>query len=373
MIKGSLPANAYLLSFFLFLVGQASHASFTASIISNIHNFSLKHRGKVSGALVGLFATSSGVFGIIYRHTFSKTHDVQGYLLFLAILCSTIAFIGAFLIRFIGPKVPDSVIKQSGSGSELEEVSDTVKVDEKEKQYNLLEKDNTDEETKEYSLESRSNPNYLDGKRDITGLQLLKTEEFWLLFIIYFFVAGTCLMFLNNIGSVGKANGKSSDLRTDLVIVFAACNLTGRSSFGLLSDLFSRKISRFWFLAISATIISITHLLYAFFTSDFYILATILTGVGYGGLVSTMVLLTSVRFGVRRFGLNFGMLAIASAAGSLSFGFLSGKLYDDHADEEDECYGEKCFRTAFILSAVFNAMCIGVILFLIHRSKRHTY
>ncbi|GAM25739.1 hypothetical protein SAMD00019534_089140, partial [Acytostelium subglobosum LB1] len=357
MLVDRFPSNPYLLSFFLFMVGQASHASFTAAIISNIHNFSLKHRGKISGGLVGLFATSSGMFGIIYRNTFGVHKDVQGYILFLSILCSIVSFLGAFLLRYI----EDLTASTSGTNNT---------------NYNLLTKEDVEESPilKEDTTDDANSPNYLDGKRDISGRNLLKTSEFWLMFTIYFFVAGCGLMFLNNIGSVGKSLNKKENLRTDLVIVFAACNLTGRSTFGLMSDLFSRKISRFWFLFFSATIISITHMFYAFHTDSLYIVATIFTGIGYGGLVSTMVLLTSLRFGVRNFGLNFGLLAIASAAGSLTFGYISGELYDSKADEtNDQCFGEQCFFHSFLLSAFCNAFAACIVLYLIFKSRRKSF
>lgn len=48
-----------------------------------------------------MFALSSGIFGIIYKSTFKKNNDVEGYLLFLAILLSSVAFISAFIVRVV--------------------------------------------------------------------------------------------------------------------------------------------------------------------------------------------------------------------------------------------------------------------------------
>eukprot|EP01133_Synstelium_polycarpum_P006595 gene6595-7659_t len=192
IVGGSLPGSVYLLSFFLFMVGQGSHASFTAAIICNIHNWPLKHRGKVSGALVGLFAISSGMFGVIYRTTFERHNDVVGYLLFLAIMLSVISFIGAFTIRKIGPKEDPAETRSTT--------------------YEPLMKEDEDTESAKESDNKIRGPNYLDGKRDISGLDLLRTSEFWMMFSIYFFGAGTGLMFLNNIGSISLAFDRPSNI-----------------------------------------------------------------------------------------------------------------------------------------------------------------
>lgn len=50
------------------------------------------------------------------------------------------------------------------------------------------------------------------GRRDISGLKLLKQWEFWLMWIIYFFAAGTSLMFLNNIAVMAQAFNRPSSI-----------------------------------------------------------------------------------------------------------------------------------------------------------------
>ncbi|KAK5580078.1 hypothetical protein RB653_000091 [Dictyostelium firmibasis] len=459
ILKGAILNNVYLLSFFLFLVGQASHATFTSAIVPNVHNYTIKHRGKIGGVLVGMFALSSGVFGIIYKSTFKKHNNVEGYLLFLAILLSSVALISAFIVRVVkvegveepeleddsdeenkDEKLKNSQFNQSSedltingstsitntnnnnnnsgdsgideengtssgsgsvnkSGSDLNSSSDSHAIHDdismqkkggklktllnnitnnnknilNSSSYKLLNKIEDFDEVAATGADSEveRNPNYLDGRRDISGLKLLKQWEFWLMWVIYFFAAGTSLMYLNNIAVMAQALDKPSSMHSDLVIIFACSNLTGRVGNGLLSDIISKKYSRFWCVVLSSLILSLTHLVIAFDLETLFYPATIITGIGYGGMVSIMVSLTSLRFGPRRFGINFGFLAISSASASLIFNTLSSKIYDDLSEHGKKCRGTHCFRTSFILSFVFNLACIFVGMFVIYKLRRN--
>ncbi|EGG14083.1 hypothetical protein DFA_11846 [Cavenderia fasciculata] len=380
VVQGALPSHPLLLSFFLFIVGQGSHASFTAAVVSNVYNFPLRHHGKISGLLVGFFAISSGIFSGIYKGTFKKHQDVDGYFMFLALLLASVSLVGAFLVRKIGTKQIEQSIQETSPTSSYELLRRS-KLIQSSSQSNLglgtttttTTTTATEMDQQPSSLEEdgiKLGPNYLDGKRDISGLELFKTLEFWLFVTIYFFGAGTSLMLLNNIGSIALSLGYKESIQSDLVIVFACSNLVGRLSFGLLSDLLSKRVSRFWFLVLSSLILTITHFVFAF-AKQVFVVVTILTGVGYGGLVSMMVSLATIRFGSRRFGLNFGLMALASAAGSLAFGYISGALYDSMADSQHQCYGIKCFRSSFLISVAFNGASIFVGLFLIYITKRN--
>eukprot|EP01113_Clastostelium_recurvatum_P046386 TRINITY_DN8122_c0_g1_i3.p1 TRINITY_DN8122_c0_g1~~TRINITY_DN8122_c0_g1_i3.p1 ORF type:complete len:720 (+),score=126.44 TRINITY_DN8122_c0_g1_i3:240-2162(+) len=109
-VSGRFPPNLALLSFFLFIVGQGSHGGFSAAIFANVQNFDTKHRGKVTGLMVGSFAMSSGMFSQIYNYGFSDK-GVSAYILMLAILLGCVMFIGSFLIRIIPP---DSAGRRDG-------------------------------------------------------------------------------------------------------------------------------------------------------------------------------------------------------------------------------------------------------------------
>ncbi|KAN0027641.1 hypothetical protein ACTFIU_010614 [Dictyostelium citrinum] len=419
IVKGHISSSVGLLCFFLFLIGQSSYATFTACVVANVHNYTIIHRGKISGVLCGMFALSAAVFSLIYKLFFED--DLGGYLLFMAILLSIVSLIATYIVRLVrieGVEEPEILEERN----EEDDENDKQKVKEKEEneidskqekplkvmkdeESNLGGSSNSigsDNKSKLYVLDGSSssvsstpsnssdsfqtsnelashsnsidtsNPNFLDGKRDVSGLKLLKMIEFWGLWIIYFFAGGLSIMFLNNIAIMAEAMKESDSMHSNLVIVFSLGNLFGRVGMGFLSDLVSKRISRFWCVVFSSLILTLTHLICAFELKPLLYPATLLTGIGYGAVVSIMVLLASFRFGPRRFGLNFGFLALSSASGSLIFSTVSSKIYDGLSENSDDgkCYGNHCFIVSFLLSFALNLLSVIIGLFLIYYTKK---
>ncbi|KAM9961070.1 hypothetical protein ACTFIW_010246 [Dictyostelium discoideum] len=421
LVKGHISSSVGLLAFFLFLIGQSSYGTFTACVVANVHNYTILHRGKISGILCGMFALSAAVFSLIYKIFFED--DLGGYLLFMAILLSIVSLIATYIVRLVrieGVEEPeilnhsnqdddDENDKQKQQQNENDEVKEKPLkiINSKDEESNLEGSDNkskfvldgsSSSISSSSSSSSNSNsteslpqpnsnstisshnqnsidtsiPNFLDGKRDITGLKLLKMIEFWGLWIIYFFAGGLSIMFLNNIAIMAEAMKESDSVHSNLVIVFSIGNLIGRVGMGFLSDLISKRFSRFWCVVLSSLILTVTHLICAFELRPLLYPATILTGIGYGGIVSIMVLLASFRFGPRRFGLNFGFLALSSASGSLIFSTVSSKIYDGLSENsvDGKCYGNHCFEVSFLLSFALNLLSVIIGLFLIYYTKK---
>ncbi|KAM9986988.1 hypothetical protein ACTFIY_011398 [Dictyostelium cf. discoideum] len=431
LVKGHISSSVGLLAFFLFLIGQSSYGTFTACVVANVHNYTILHRGKISGILCGMFALSAAVFSLIYKLFFED--DLGGYLLFMAILLSIVSLIATYIVRLVrieGVEEPeilnhsnnqddDENDKQKQKQKQQQNENDKINnekplkiINSKDEESNLEGSGNSigsDNKSKfvldgssssisssssSSSAPSESLPqpnsnstnlslhnqisidtsisNFLDGKRDISGFKLLKMIEFWGLWIIYFFAGGFSIMFLNNIAIMAEAMKESDSIQSNLVIVFSIGNLIGRVGMGFLSDIVSKRVSRFWCVVLSSLILTITHLICAFELKPLLYPATILTGIGYGGIVSIMVLLASFRFGPRRFGLNFGFLALSSASGSLIFSTVSSKIYDGLSENsvDGKCYGNHCFEVSFLLSFALNLLSVIIGLFLIYFTKK---
>ncbi|KAM9991261.1 hypothetical protein ACTFIZ_004678 [Dictyostelium cf. discoideum] len=427
IVKGHISSSVGLLSFFLFLIGQSSYATFTACVVANVHNYTILHRGKISGVLCGMFALSAAVFSLIYKLFFEE--DLGGYLLFMAILLSIVSLIATYIVRLVRiegveePEILDNGNKEdddeNGKQKQKQNENDEIKkekqlkiINSKDEESNLEGSSNSigsDSKSKLYVLDGSSSsissssssshsasseslpqpnsitttsyiqnsidtsiPNFLDGKRDVSGLKLLKMVEFWGLWIIYFFAGGLSIMFLNNIAIMAEAMGESDSVHSNLVIVFSIGNLIGRVGMGFLSDLISKRVSRFWCVVLASLILTLTHLICAFELKPLLYPATILTGIGYGAMVSIMVLLASFRFGPRRFGLNFGFLALSSASGSLIFSTVSSKIYDGLSENsiDGKCYGNHCFEVSFLLSFALNLLSVIIGLLLIYYTKK---
>jgi len=121
---------------------------------------------------------------------------------------------------------------------------------------------------------------------------------------------------------------------------------------GMLSDSFLRKFSRTAWLCVVAALMALTQALY--FAANIPMIFGIIAihGLAYGGNYAVIPTLTSEFFGLKHFGANYGLIAMAPALGSqLISTILAGYLYDHFEQDsyvtvggEKHCLGRQCYR-----------------------------
>jgi nitrate/nitrite transporter NarK len=140
---------------------------------------------------------------------------------------------------------------------------------------------------------------------------------FWLLWLIYFAGAGAGLMVIASIsGMAKKTMGEAAFIA---VAVMAIENASGRIGAGLLSDKIGRRWTLFLVLLFQAGLmmaaIPVTH------STDGakYIIVVVasLIGFNYGANLSLFPSYAKDLWGLKNFGLNYGILFTAWGAGSL--------------------------------------------------------
>jgi len=164
--------------------------------------------------------------------------------------------------------------------------------------------------------------------------EMLKTPQFYMLWVMFALASSAGLMIIGSISliAVQQASFEAGFL---LVVLLAIFNAAGRIGGGMLSD----KIGRLRTLQIMITLQGINMLLFAFYSTPFTIaLGTAAAGVAYGSLLSLFPSITSDYYGLKNFGLNYGILytawgvsgaigpviasAIADATGSFNMAYL---------------------------------------------------
>ncbi len=147
--------------------------------------------------------------------------------------------------------------------------------------------------------------------------EILRTPSFWLLWLMYFAGAGAGLMVISGIAGIAKtALGKESAFIA--VAAMAIGNAGGRVAAGMLSD----KIGRSWTLMIVLLFqavlllaaIPVTH------STDgkiAIVLVATMIGFNYGANLSLFPSFAKDLWGLKNFGLNYGILFTAWGAGSL--------------------------------------------------------
>jgi MFS family permease len=90
-------SNVWFLVLCALLWGMGSGLSYTVALATNLMNFDAKDRGRIVGLLVCFFGLSSGVFVQLLRGFFGAgtVRGATNFVLFLAIVCSTVPFISS--------------------------------------------------------------------------------------------------------------------------------------------------------------------------------------------------------------------------------------------------------------------------------------
>ena len=133
----------------------------------------------------------------------------------------------------------------------------------------------------------------------------------------------------NSLASVGTLPQKRVQLsRVVFVVIF--CLICSIGQVVLASGVVQNHAERFWM--VSASI-----------------------GAGYGAIFSLTPIIVSVVWGVENFGTNWGIVAMAPAAGAAVWGLIYSAVYSsavmrmteddspmDPVDDERKCYGSRC-------------------------------
>lgn len=139
---------------------------------------------------------------------------------------------------------------------------------------------------------------------NIGGVQLLKSKQFYLLWMIYLLSATAGLMLIAHMASIAgtQAAWKAGFI---LVVVLSAFNALGRIVIGSLSDKIGTKKAMVLVFLIQA----LNMFLFASYQNiPMLIAGAAIAGLVYGSLFSLMPSITADFFGIKNLGVNYGMV-----------------------------------------------------------------
>ena len=142
---------------------------------------------------------------------------------------------------------------------------------------------------------------------DIRWKAMLKTPQFYYMWLMFAFASSAGLMVIGNITSIALTQASISE-SAYLVGIIAIFNCLGRMGGGVLSD----KIGGIKTLMIAFLLQGGNMLMFASYSTEFgLIIGSILAGVGYGVLLSVFPSLTAEFYGLKNYGTNYGVLYTA--------------------------------------------------------------
>jgi OFA family oxalate/formate antiporter-like MFS transporter len=178
-------------------------------------------------------------------------------------------------------------------------------------------------------------------KDNFTPGEMLSTPQFYLMWFMFACGSGAGLMVIAKLAAIVKTQA-AIDLGYLLVAVLAIGNGAGRIAAGMLSDKIGRKGTLFICFVVQAVAIILLSM-----TKQGTLLATVpvlsllsaLIGANYGANLCLFPSLTKDYYGLKNFGVNYGLVFTSWGVGGFMLAFLAGKMYDIHKSFSYAYYG----------------------------------
>jgi MFS transporter, OFA family, oxalate/formate antiporter len=178
-------------------------------------------------------------------------------------------------------------------------------------------------------------------KDNWSPVEMLKSPQFYLMWFMYAFGAGAGLMIISKLATIAVTQA-NIQLGFLLVAILAIGNGAGRIIAGILSDKIGRKTTLFLVFIIQAVAIFLLSI-----TREGNLLAQVpvmailsaLVGMNYGANLSLFPALTKDYYGLKNFGINYGLVFTSWGVGGFMLSFLAGKMYDIYKTFSFAYYG----------------------------------
>jgi OFA family oxalate/formate antiporter-like MFS transporter len=167
-------------------------------------------------------------------------------------------------------------------------------------------------------------------KEEFLPKEMLKTAQFYMLWFMYACGAGAGLMIISKLAAIAGQEKIGIQLGFVLVAVLAVGNGGGRIVAGILSDKIGRKATMlicFISQAIFIFILSLASKENALGTVGVMALISALIGANYGANLSLFPSITKDYYGIKNFGMNYGLVFTAWGVGGFMLAKLAGAMY----------------------------------------------
>jgi len=191
---------------------------------------------------------------------------------------------------------------------------------------------------------------------DFTPGQIVRQPGFWLLWLIYFIGAGAGLMVISSVS--GMAKKTMGDQAFIAVAVMAMGNAAGRILAGLLSDRIGRRWTLMLVLLVQAALMFIAIPVTATAEGAKFIIVLLATFIGfnYGANLSLFPSFTKDLWGLKNFGMNYGVLFTAWGVGGFALSRLQAMLFAASKDAAGHGNYASSFISAGVLLLVGGAL-----------------
>jgi len=196
---------------------------------------------------------------------------------------------------------------------------------------------------------SAKTPKAVHDKDNFTPKEMLCSVQFYMLWFMYACGAGAGLMIISVVKKIVNAQVSSEALAIAAVVGLAIGNGGGRIIAGMVSDKIGRKTTLFLFLVFQAVLILLLTQVQGESAGPALIVITALIGASYGSNLSLFPSFTKDFYGLKNFGMNYGLVFTAWGVGGFLLAKYAGTMYDKYQTFNFAYY---CASVLLILAAI---------------------
>jgi MFS transporter, OFA family, oxalate/formate antiporter len=163
-------------------------------------------------------------------------------------------------------------------------------------------------------------------QNDANPSQMMKSSAFYITWLIYFIGAGAGLMVISSVS--GMAKKSLGDLAFIAVAVMAIGNAGGRIIAGVLSDKIGRRATLTIMLLFQCVLMLIAIPIVKSSSAVILVLLATFIGFNYGTNLSLFPSITKDNWGLKNFGMNYGIVFTAWGVGGFVMPILHQNLYN---------------------------------------------
>jgi OFA family oxalate/formate antiporter-like MFS transporter len=185
---------------------------------------------------------------------------------------------------------------------------------------------------------------------------MLKTWQFYIIWFMYVCGAGAGLMIISKLAVIAAQPKIGISLGFVLVAVLAVGNGGGRIVAGMLSDKIGRKAMMFICFLFQAFLIFLLSKATgenALGTIPAMALISALIGANYGANLSLFPSITKDFYGLKNFGMNYGLVFTAWGVGGFMLAKLAGTMYVKYDTFDIAYYGASTLLIAAAIMTLF--------------------
>ena len=164
--------------------------------------------------------------------------------------------------------------------------------------------------------------------------QMLRTPQFWVLWTMYACGSAAGLMLISVAAPLGKAS--MGEAAFWVVAVLAVGNASGRIFSGFVSDWIGRQLTMLGFFVLQAFVI--VSLVFVQANAAALLILVFLAGANYGANLTLFPSATKDYFGMKGFGLNYGLMFTAWGVGGLVLPRIAGMVKKSTGSEDIAFY-----------------------------------